>query len=215
MNGPAARAGIVLALGASACAGPSLATCPAPRSGPIVWVIDEGWHTDIALPADQAIGPLGYFRGVFPGARTLVFGFGKRTFFTAKVQTLSELLLGPFPGPGAIQVTGINVAPDQAYTGLSIPLRLPPGGAKRLSEFLWNAVAKTELGGPMLISEGLYPGSLFYAASHAYDLSYTCNTWTADALRSAGLPVATDVMLAGSLIQNVAVMKGVCRTPAS
>ena len=200
---------------ASACAGPSLATCHRPPSGPVVWVIDEGWHTDIALPADEARGPLGYFRDIFPGARTLVFGFGKRTFFTAKVQTFGELLLGPFPGPGAIQVTGITTTPDKAYTGLAIAITLPPGGADGLSRFLWDAFQKSQLGGPRLISEGLYPGSLFYASAHAYNLSYTCNTWTADALRTAGLPVDPDVRLAGSLLQTIAGLDGICRAPPS
>jgi len=37
---------------------------------------------------------------------------------------------------------------------------------------------------------GPYPGSLFLPASRDYSALYTCNTWTAEGLAAAGLPVA-------------------------
>jgi hypothetical protein len=44
-------------------------------------------------------------------------------------------------------------------------------------------------GNPRLVGPGRFPGSQFYAAEHGYSLAYTCNTWVADALHAAGLPV--------------------------
>ncbi len=204
------RATLLLLLPA-ACAAPSFPPCAAPPGGPVAWVIDQGWHTEVAIPAAQATGPLAAFRDVFPGAAALSFGFGKRTFFTAKTETLSEYLLGPFPGPGAVQVTGLGAFPPQAYASPVVTLALPDGGAERLAAFLWESVAPARDGGPRLIAEGHFPGSAFYAAARGYALGYTCNTWTADALGHAGLPVATDVSLAGATMRAVARVTGACR----
>ena len=196
----------------SGCAGPPPALCT-PQTGPVVWVIDRGWHTEIALPAEEIAGPLATFRDVFPGARVVVFGFGKRTWITARVESPSELLMGPFPGPGAIQAVGLRVAPDAAWrTGSVTRLTLRPGRAADLSAFIWNAIGKTPSGGPRLIAPGLSPGSLFYAASHAYGPDYTCNNWTAEALRDAGLAVVSQgVVFANGVSRQIARLPQACR----
>lgn len=181
----------------------------------VLWLVDQGWHTEIGLPADEITGPLGIYRDIFPGARVLMFGFGKRTWMTAKVRSIGELLIGPFPGPGAIEVIGLATTPDRAYDKPVMLLSLPPGGAERLSAFLWDSIGKAEAGGPRLIAEGHFPGSLFYAASRRYILTYTCNTWTADALSAGGLDVsASGVILAGGLLRQMAHVGGVCLMPS-
>lgn len=183
--------------------------------GPVAWVVDQGWHTEIGLPAQEITGPLSVFRTVFPGARVLMFGFGKRTWITARVESLSELLMGPIPGPGAIQVIGLRVEPGDAYGGAGVVrLSLRPDQAARLERFVWTSIGKTRTGQPRLISPGLFPGSLFYAASRGYAPDYTCNTWSAEALQSAGLPVSPDgVVLAGGVLDQLARVGGSCLVP--
>ncbi len=109
-------------------------------------------------------------------------------------------------------MTGLSVPPGQAYAGRTIRLALPPGGSERLSEFLWNAIGQAGSGGPRLAANGLFPGSVFYAASRRYNLTYTCNTFTADALQQAGLPVGQDVILASGTLREVARITGACLT---
>jgi len=205
----------LLALPLAGCGHPEFPSCaPADDAsadgGSVAWVVDHGWHTEIGMPTDQITGELAIYRSVFPTARTLMFGFGKRTFITARVQASGELVMGPLPGPAVIQVTGLNVPPAAAYVGRTIRLALPPGGAERLSEFLWTAIGQSEAGGPRLVADGLFPGSLFYAAARGYNLTYTCNTFTADALQQAGLPVGQDVILAGGALREVARIAGAC-----
>ena len=48
------------------------------------------------------------------------------------------------------------------------------------------------LSAPRAIADGPYPGSLFYVSTRTYSAGYTCNTWTAEALQTAGLPVHAD-----------------------
>src|SRR5205823_10778951 len=51
-------------------------------------------------------------------------------------------------------------------------------------------LAKDPGGRPHRIAAGPYPQSLFYAATGTYDAMHTCNTWTAEGLQIAGLPVS-------------------------
>jgi hypothetical protein len=52
----------------------------------------------------------------------------------------------------------------------------------------------------MLLAEGPYPGSVFYAARDTYDGFYTCNTWTATVLRDGGLAMPINVLFAGQVM---------------
>src|SRR6185312_7648186 len=69
-----------------------------PLSDDTVTLLDHGWHTDIGIPAAELSGPLAVFRTIFPGAKSIVFSYGKRTFLMAPANDWSEYLLGPFPG---------------------------------------------------------------------------------------------------------------------
>jgi hypothetical protein len=66
---------------------------------------------------------------------------------------------------------------------------LSTAGLERLSNYLWAAFDKSGDGTPRRLAAGLEPGSVFYAATGTYSASYTCNTWTAEGLRVAGVPV--------------------------
>jgi uncharacterized protein (TIGR02117 family) len=184
---------IALPLTLAACAGgaPPVAGLP-PGGGPAgtVALVTHGWHTDIAVPADEVTGPLTRFRTLFPGARMLVFGYGKRTFMIAPAHTLGEWIIGPFPGPAAVEVSAISSDAATAYGAEHVEtLTLPPGGAARLSAFLWQALSKDDAGNPAYIAQGNWPGSLFYEASTTYGLLHTCNSWSAQALAASGLPI--------------------------
>ncbi len=205
---------LLAALSLAGCAGAPVCGGAAPGRD-VVYVVDHGWHTDVGIPARELSGGATVFRTLFPAARAFVFGFGKRSFFTAKVETWREYLLGPFPGPGAILVTDLSVMPDAAYgPAATITLHLPQGGARALSVFLWRALAKDQAGGPRLIATGPYRGSRFYAAAATYTLGYTCNTWSADALRAAGTSVRPGGVIFAGQVMRRARRAEVCPLPA-
>ena len=179
------------------CALPPPAPCAAAPDGPVAWVVDHGWHTEIALRAEDLTFPLARLRALFPGAVTFGFGFGKRSYVLAEAGELAELLLGPLPGPGVIQVKGLRVPPPQAWPGRAIALPLGDAGLAALMAFLWDSIAPEAAGLPL-------QGSLFLAAARDYTLGFTCNTWTAAALQRAGLPVrAEGVVLARAVLAQL------------
>lgn len=185
------------------CGAVALPPCvPAPVDAHEVFVIDHGWHTDLAIPADALQGRLASFRTVFPGMRLLLVGFGRRTFMTAPVHGLADLLIGPFPGDGTLLIAGLTAPPDIAYRdGRLAALPLSPEAARRLSDAVWNTLALDRRGDPVAIAAGFFPGSRFYRSRIGYSGAYTCNSWTDDVLHRAGLmPGPGGIVLAGQVM---------------
>jgi hypothetical protein len=105
------------------------------------------------------------------------------------------------PGPGAVLLTGLSATPAEAFGAGNVqPLRVSRAGFARLQAFLWRSlVPEGEAARPL--AEGPYPGSRFYASGVTYAGFYTCNTWTAEALAQAGLPVSpAGVVFAGQVM---------------
>lgn len=175
---------------------------PAPRIGEVA-VIDRGWHTDIALPIHAApLHPwLAGLAAGFPGMQTMVLGFGDRSWLLDRDRSPLALLRALLPGPGAILLTALSAPPETAF-GPEHVVRLPltAGQMNRLQEFLAGSLDphwRLPNGRWEALANGPYPGSVFQASSIIYSAGYTCNTWTAQALAAAGLPVdATGVLFA-------------------
>jgi hypothetical protein len=135
----------------------------------------------------------------------LVFGWGARDYYMARNPGIGDLLRAAAPGPAVMLVIPLQISPDAAFgasNGFSV--RAPPEGIRHLSQFLWDYLAADEQGAPRPIETGPFSQSVFYASAGTYNLSHTCNTWTAEALRVAGLPVsAAGVVFAGQVLDQL------------
>ena len=177
--------------------------CKHPAAGDVVYVVGEGWHAEIGIPVNELDEGLGFFRAIFPGAHVIMFGYGKKTFITAPPDAFSEYLLGPVPGPALIQVVALNVKPTEAYPPENtVTLILPPGGRKALANYIWQDLSKDEAGRPQVAAHSNDPAGLLYAANSEYNLFHTCNTWTADALHAARLPISGDQVIFSSQVMT-------------
>ena len=166
--------------------------------GAVLFVIDRGWHTDIALPSADAsragdAAPFADLAQVFSGVRFLVFGFGDRVYYMAREATFFGTLAAAFPGPGVILVTGLSATPADAF-GADHVIALSVTGAQlaAVSGFIRHALEPQPGGALQALGDGPYPGSRFYASSESYDLMHDCNWWTLAALASGGLPASPD-----------------------
>lgn len=167
-----------------------------------VYVIDRGWHTDIGLGAGDVHGPLATLEADFPGVRYLVFGFGDRAYLLSPYRSAIDMIAALVPGRGAMLVTALRAPPAAAF-GAShvVALGVTAGGLDRLNAFIWKDMSRAGRGPAVRIAAGPYPGSAFYAATATYDAFHTCNTWTAEALQAAGLPVSpAGVLFAAQLM---------------
>jgi uncharacterized protein (TIGR02117 family) len=169
-----------------------------------VYVIDGGWHTDLGFPAAEVTGALRPLTRGLPDGGTLLVGFGERDYMLAADKGFIDMLRALTPGPGVLLVTPIPSTPAAAFgADTVIILHVSRAGLARLLDFVWHALAQ-DAGMPRRIADGTAPGSVFYAASAPYSAAYTCNTWTADALASAGLPISADGVVLASQVMRLA-----------
>ena len=166
-----------------------------------LYVIAGGWHTELGLPAAAISGPLATLARAHPGAETLVFGWGQRDYDMAPHPGLGALLGAVAPGPAVLLVIPLPgrpiAAPDHPTAHR---LAMTPAGSAALCAWLWESFATVD-GRPRPLGSGPCGGCTFYAATGTYDLAHTCNSWTAEGLRAAGLPVSpAGVITAGQVL---------------
>jgi hypothetical protein len=165
---------------------------PAAVSGSTVtiFVIKRSWHTDIGFAAADVHPPLASLRAALPGAHYLLFGFGDKHYLMNRGGSFTGMVGAVWPGDGLVLMTGLENTPEEAFGGASGVTRLTVTAveAQTLEQFVWTTLA-TAGGAAHALGPGPYSGSVYYASSLRYSGVHTCNTWTAAALRTAGLPV--------------------------
>ena len=173
-----------------------------------VHLVSRGWHTDVDLPARRLPDALRVLEQDFPGASYFLFGFGERAYWAKPDPDSLDTFAALVPARGVILVTALRVSPDVAFPAPQVvTLPITTGGMARLAAFL--AAELKEGGDVRRLAEGPYVGSRFYATSRRYSAVYTCNTWTADALQTAGTGVsASGVLLAGQVIDRAKAAAG-------
>jgi uncharacterized protein (TIGR02117 family) len=175
------------------CAGPAPPPPADLTAGPkteMIFLVARGWHTDVGVLAAQAGDALGALRTRLPGVHTLLIGFGERAYLLHRDNDFRDMLAALVPGAGALLVTALRDTPQSAFpAGDVIVLHVSARGLARLTDFIARSFERAPDGGLREIADGPYPGSLFYASTRTYSAGYTCNTWSAEALQTAGLPV--------------------------
>ena len=211
-NDRRAWAGIValvsLLLVAAACAG-TLSPAPLARrssaqpSHAEVAVADDGWHTGLIV-RPQSLGRLWpNLRPWFPHARYLLIGWGNRRFYMASHPTFFEAIAALFRSPSVVLVQGSPTLRALTSAGARYQaLCADRDQVWRIDSYLRNAL-RLSGGKPLSLGAGPAADSEFYASRERYDALHTCNTWTADALESAGLPVRGRAVIFSSQLRSL------------
>jgi uncharacterized protein (TIGR02117 family) len=156
-----------------------------------LFVIKRSWHTDIGFAVADLRPPLMSLHVALPNARYLLFGFGDKRYLVSHAGSVGRLSGAVWPGEGLVLLTGLEGPPEVAFGANEVArLNVSPSQAQALQDFVWRTFA-TDNGTAKLLAPGPYEGSLYYASTVRYSGLHTCNTWTAESLRAAGLPVHT------------------------
>jgi len=160
-----------------------------------VLLISNPIHTDIAIPLTSATREIFGFlehSGIqvsAPEAEWLVVGWGGRAFY---LETPTWTDLKPMPVLKALtvdrSVLRVDLAGpiDLAHPAVSA-FAVDSEGAKRLVDFVRQSFVR-EGGAVVAIADAGYGSSdRFFEAEGSFNILLGCNTWTARALREAGL----------------------------
>lgn len=164
-----------------------------PADGVAIWVEDNGIHTDIVMPKVAAgidwrrlarAGDLADPR--YAGFDHVAIGWGEHAFFLDTptwADVRPRIILAAAIGSDRTLLHVEHVPRPTVGSDVRM-IRLTPGQYRRLAAFV---MASVKPGGRH------YPGyaasDAFYEARGHYDALRTCNAWTGDALRHAGVRV--------------------------
>lgn len=160
-----------------------------------ILVLKNPIHTDIAIPVDDAVRKRFHFLADAglpadaPEVRYIVFGWGGRAFYL-ETPTWSELKAVPVmkaltldASVMHVDVAGAIAEPHPDIAGFDI-------GDDQFAALLDYIAASFQQrpNGPVVIENARYSSfDRFYEANGHFNALVGCNTWTAAALRTAGL----------------------------
>lgn len=185
--------GLYVAAGLVGGALPSNAGWRPPAEGVTIWVESNGVHTGIVVPKLAAgVG----WRGVFPAADLadrryggwdhLAVGWGEKTFYLG-TPTWRDVRLGTVLAAALgsdASLVHVDHVPTPGRSDDERRLVLRPEEYRRLAGFIRATLAP---GGRRY--RGYGANDAFYQARGRYSAIHTCNAWTGDALRHAGVRV--------------------------
>ena len=188
---------IVVALLVTTCtARPRDPTLYPPRPGKptvSVFLIDNGHHTDIALPGELLMGTQGATaraaRQIAPRAWVLA-GWGDARFY---VETgpwrdrAGDGLRALFqPGnPSVVRLTGVAQQPELVYGDAAVEVKMSRASFALLVARIDRSFAE----GPQLANAPRRPEQLFFRSVETFSILHLCNHWTAEVLNAGGLGV--------------------------
>jgi uncharacterized protein (TIGR02117 family) len=175
------------------CATPSPSLhAPAGEAARTVYVVRHGWHTGVMLnTADVSDRSWSILRD-FPEARYLEVGWGDRDYYAAREPgTWLGIKALFWPTPGTLHVVGFGGTVEEfAARTDAVALSFTPSAFERLYLRVRASFDLDGDGDAIVLGPGLYGDSRFYASRESFSLLKTCNTWTAQVLREAGVPLS-------------------------
>jgi uncharacterized protein (TIGR02117 family) len=171
-----------------------------------VFVVNHGWHSAIVVKKTDI--PTAVLPEItdFPEAEYLEFGWGDRDYYQAPDPGLGLALKAAFWSKGSVlHVAGFEGAVEDFFHGAEIiEIGMSSEAFEDLMKFIAGTFLRSGESGLVAVGPGLYSTSRFYSATGRFHLFRTCNTWVAEALSSAGVPISPGyAVTAGSLMDQV------------
>ena len=192
----------------TACSAPimQLDSHPPGENDKRVIVVHNYWHAALVVRKADLSQSLVPEQDHFPEAEYLEISWGDRDYFPAIEESVGLALRAAFWSRGSVlHVVGFRGTIKDFFTeGEIIELALSQESFTRLSEFVSASFLRADPFMPAQSHPGLVANGRFYPASGKFSILRTCNTWIAEALKSAGLGISPwYVITAGSLARQV------------
>ena len=156
-----------------------------------ILVANYGWHSSIVIKRTDIREAL--LREVidFPDVDYVEIGWGDWDFYQAPDPGLGMALKAAFwSSKSVLLVTGFKGAPTNYFRGSEIvEIVLSDEAFQLLIQFISGSFSRPHPGARIEGLPGLFPNGRFYAATGRFYLFRNCNTWVAEALQAAKLPI--------------------------
>lgn len=192
----------------TACSGKPHAVLPAQEAAPLrqlpIFVVSHGWHTGLIVPGAMLNEVVPDLRLRFGTPEHYEIGWGDAGFYQAETATSGLALQAIFWSRGAVlHLVAFSGAPQDYFSGEPVRATcLSHNEMRALQAYLAASFSSSPAHAITALRPGLYGDSAFYAATGRYFLFNTCNTWTAKALRSAGLESGPGLKLTSASVMR-------------
>lgn len=166
---------------------------PRPGDAQAVWLIDNGFHTDLAIPRAAIVahgGPLAEAAEATSADPWIMIGWGDAKFYISTVPVrdrLGDVVRAALGGrPTTVHLEGVPQRPDLAFRGNVGRILLSSAGLAAMLARVDRSFALKGRAPVRLPARG--PNEAFFASVESFDLSHMCNHWTAGLLAAAGIP---------------------------
>jgi uncharacterized protein (TIGR02117 family) len=200
---------LLLAVCITACASrPDPANIPVAATTHTIHFIYRDWHTSVMLDAATyldlsvaAKSDVALQAEVAP-ARFVRIGWGDGDYYTGKSTSIGTATRALFASKySAIQVIGYEVEPFPLIPAQTrVALRITDAAMQELVRYLDASFARNEQNELLQLEAYVENSGVFFEASQHYGLLNNCNTWSGQALQSAGLPIRSAFRLTAQSI---------------
>ena len=174
-----------------------------------VFIVHDDWHAAIVLRTSDisaiSIAVLPELAD-FPEAQFIEFSWGDKDYFPDPNSGVWAALRAAFwSGGSVLHLVGITDSLARFYPGAKITeLRLAPAAFDRLIRFISQTIARQPPNIRAPAHPGLFAYSRFYSARTHFSILRTCNSWVAEALEAAGMPLSPGLVItAGNLASQI------------
>jgi uncharacterized protein (TIGR02117 family) len=166
-----------------------------PGDAQIVYLIDNGLHSDLALPRAAIVargGALAKAAAQTSPDDWIMIGWGDARFYEASSPWQDRLLDAARAAlggrPTAVHLEGVPETPDLAWPSGVRRVPLSSAGLAALAARIDRSLALGKAGAPILLPVQRVPGEAFFASNERFSALHLCNHWTSELLAAAGLP---------------------------
>ncbi len=201
---------LLLSILLSGCvSAPSVKDIPLTNTKHTIYFIYRGWHTSILLDTKFLVARVPQLESDLRNQKYVRVGWGDGDYFTGKNKSFASATKALVAsGYSAIQLLPYDYEPfDEIPSDTRVPIVITDQGLRDLTIFIEQSI-KVE-GGQLLRLPAFGDATgLFFQANSTYGVFSNCNTWSAKALRIAGLPISNRLTAQGvfkqaSFISNV------------
>lgn len=167
---------------------------PRPGDSATVFLVDNGLHSDIAIPREAlGTGPAGRAAAMATAKPWVMVGFGDARFFIETGISVGrglDALRAMFApnNPSALRFDGLRTSPDRMFADGVRPVTISHAGLAALVARVDRSIVTDAQGRPLVQPSPPEADSLFVKSGEPFSILHLCNHWTAQLLDAAGVP---------------------------